>query len=256
MPNVLRSADEVATRLQCLAAVVTRAVAEDLEEKHETLPGYVTFTGGAPHDAPSGIRRWLDKEGLTLSLSPIERDLIAKPISTWTRQERLDGWWRREALMVLEWSLRIVEPMPPADTRVAMEDLLEGSWLFQDSAEFRKIMSLRSPDDVSKEREIAEFWLWRVRTTQLLRYSDDELTEHKLSREKLGTIVEHAAATGDKNGWFRSIDGDFPAFGKPFHDLGDVEWDIMKSICTERLYGLNWVCSIDGLDWDHVETNT
>ncbi len=256
MSDIARSAEEVAARLQCVAAVVTRAVAENLAEKHENLPGFLTFTGGEPHDAPSGIRRWLDKEGLTVSLSPIERDLIAKPISTWSRQERLDGWWRREALMVLEWSLGIVEPMPPADTRVPMEDLLEGSWLFKDSTEFRRRISLRSRGEISRQREMAEFWLWRVRTTKLLHYSDDELTQHKLSREKLGAIVDHAAATGDENGWFRSIGGDFPALGKPFRDLADDEWDLVKSICTERLYGLNWICDIDGLDWDHVETNT
>ena len=30
----------------------------------------------------------------------------------------------------------------------------------------------------------------------------------------------------------------------------------MNSILTERFYGLNWICNIDGLEWDDVETST
>jgi Domain of unknown function (DUF4272) len=161
MPDLARPADEVAIRLRCVAAVVTRAVAEDLMEKHETLPGFIAFTGGALHDSPSATCRWLEKESLTDSLSPMERNLLTKPASAWTRQEGLDGWWRREALMVLEWSLRIVEPMPPADSRIPMEDLLEGSWLFRDSSACRREVLLRRATDISQHRDIAEFWLWR-----------------------------------------------------------------------------------------------
>ena len=77
-----------------------------------------------------------------------------------------------------------------------------------------------------------------------------------MSKEKLRAIVDHAAAKGEKDGLFRCLEGDFPAFGKPFRALNEHEWTKMNSILTERLYGLNWICNVDDLEWDDVETST
>lgn len=74
--------------------------------------------------------------------------------------------------------------------------------------------------------------------------------------EALRASADHAAATGEERGFFKRINGDFPAFGKSFRDLADDEYNIITSISMERLHGLNWVCAIHGLDWDDVELNT
>jgi hypothetical protein len=225
--------------MQCLAAVVTRSVAESIAngdtEREEISPGFQEFTGGEPEEAPLRVRTWLDCEGLTSYLSPKESAILSKPFGNWTRREFLDGWWPKEALLVLQRTLGIVEPMPPADTSIAMEDLLEGSWLFRNHADFRRRVSFRSPREVWKERNKAEFWLWRVRASQLLAYPDERLREMKTNRDQLAENVRRAAAAGERDEMFQRIDGDFPALGKAFRQLNETELDLMRSISVERL---------------------
>jgi hypothetical protein len=258
--QTIRPIGEVSRRMLCVAAVVTRAVAESVANRKmridEISPGFQNFTGGQPEETPARISRWLECEALTGDLSPKEATALSEPFGSWTERDFLDGWWRREALMVLEWSMGIIEPMPPADTRIAMEDLLEGSWLFRNRSELQQRTSLRSPSAVWKERDTAEFWLWRVRTSQLLAYPEERLREMKTNRDQLAEIVRRAAVAGEKGGAFRRIDGDFPALGKAFRQLNETELDLMRSISVERLHGLNWICMNDAPDWDNVSTNT
>jgi len=212
--------------------------------------------GVGPRYAPSVIAKWVEDEGFAQAFSPQEKVYMAKAAGQWTRQETLNGHWRREALVTLEWALQIVQPMPPADVQIPMEDVLEGAWLLKKTSSFRKQVSLVPTEEIHKQRDIAEFWLWRSRTWTLEHYSEEELKEYKVSKEKLRATADHAAARAEKDGLFRCIEGDFPAFGKSFHALNDHEWSIMNSILTERLCGLNWVCNIDGFEWDDVETST
>jgi hypothetical protein len=251
----MRSAQEVITRALCLAALVTRANAEHLIGTGEPAPAFVELTKAAPKDAPSSLDQWLDREGLRSGLSPQERILMDAPPGKWTIRETLDASWRRECLMVLLWGLRIIEPMPASDRQLDIVDLLESAWLLRETEKLRASVQLRSAEQISKARDIAEFWFWRVRTTQL-QNSPDSAVDPRLSKEKLEAIVAHAAETGERDGMFQLIRGDFPAFGKAFRELTQDEWSLANSICRERLYGLNWLSDFDGLDWDHVETNT
>jgi hypothetical protein len=205
---------------------------------------------------PQIIQRWIDQEQLDRHFSPKERIMMAKPAGEFTDRDRLDGWWRREALMVLEWSLRIIEPMPPADTRLPMEDVLESAWLLRNASSFRRSAKLRSAEEISDQREIAEFWLWRTRRMPRERFAGEDFAKNEKSIEALRDSANHAAATGEARGFFKRINGDFPAFGKAFRDLSDDELNLIASISMERLYGLNWLCLIDGLEWDDVELNT
>jgi hypothetical protein len=233
---------------------VARAVAEDFIG--ESSPGFDAYMGVEPEDAPSVIAKWVEREGLAQAFSPQERAYMLKEAGQWTRQETINGSWRREALVALEWALQIVQPMPPADVQIPLEDVLEGAWLLKETSRFRKQVSLLSPAEIHKQRDVAEFWLWRSRTWKLEHYSEEQLKEYKLSGDKLRAIADHAAAKGEKDGLFRCIEGDLPAFNKPIRDLDDREWTKMNSILTERFYGLNWICNIDGLEWDDVETST
>ena len=47
----------------------------------------------------------------------------------------------------------------------------------------------------------------------------------------------------------------YPARGKAYCELTDEEWQEMRSIATERLYGLNWLCKYSA-NWDLVPTGT
>jgi hypothetical protein len=113
MSPEIRAVDEVASRVLCLAALLTRAQAEFLIDSHEVEPGFSYFLGGKPEEAPRIIQRWVDHERLERYFSTRERIMMAKSAGEFTQRDRLDGWWPREALMVPEWSLRIIEPMPP-----------------------------------------------------------------------------------------------------------------------------------------------
>ncbi len=251
----MRSAEEAITRALCLAAVVTRANAEYLIRTGEPAPLFVALTKVAPKDAPSSLSQWLEREGLERGLSPQERTLMDASPGEWTKRETLDASWRRECLMILLWGLRIIEPIPAADRQVDIVDLLQSASLLGETGKLRASVQLRSHEQISKARDIAEFWLWRARTTQL-QNSSESATDPRLSKEKLEGIIEHAAETGERDGMFKRIRGDFPAFGKAFRELNEDEWSLCYSISRERLYGLNWLSDIDGLDWDHVETNT
>lgn len=63
--------------------------------------------------------------------------------------------------------------------------------------------------------------------------------------------VEKAAA----DNLFKPIGNDFPALGKPYSQLTEAEWQTMRSIATERLYALDWLCGYSA-DWDNVRTST
>jgi hypothetical protein len=254
--RLTRTADEVLSRALCLVAVIARAVAEDFISTGDSSPGFDAYMGTEPRDAPSVITEWVENEGIAKSFSPQEKRCMAKPAGLWTRQETLDGYWRREALMTLEWALKIVQPMPPADVQIKMEDLLEGAWLMKDTSRFREQASLIASSEVWRQRDVAEFWLWRCRTWRLEHFSAEEQRKYKVTMEKLRAVADHAAAKAEHDGLFRCIDGDFPAFGKSFRALSDNECDLMNSISVERLHGLNWICNVDNLEWDHVETST
>jgi len=251
----MRTSEDAITRALCLAAVVTRANAEYLVGLDEPVPLFVELTGVEPKDAPLRIDQWLSRERLTAGLSLNERALLNMAAGGWPKQDLLNAFWRREALMAILWSLRIVDPMPPSDVQLELGDLLRSVGLLKETSQFRKVASLRSAEEVRKMRDHAEFWLWRARTTQL-QNSPDSSNDPRISKEKLEVIIAQAAEAGEQKGLFRCIEGDFPAFGKPFRRLSEDEWSLMNSICRERLYGLNWLCNVDGVQWDHVRTGT
>ena len=68
-------------------------------------------------------------------------------------------------------------------------------------------------------------------------------------------ILLKAAQRGKEDGLFEPIGNDFPAFGKPYRDLDEQQWNEMRSIAYERLYGLNWLCGY-AEDWDDVTCDT
>ena len=90
----------------------------------------------------------------------------------------------------------------------------------------------------------------RARTSQLQR-------EHCKPPEgpNLERIIALAAKKGQEDGLFKAIDNDFPALRKSYAKLSLEEWERMRSIATERLYGLNWLCG-HAEDWDQVPTET
>jgi hypothetical protein len=137
-------------RSVCLAAITARSVAEDLIAEGTRSPGFEAYLSTAPLGAPSVIANWIEREQIASYLTPHEQVCMAKPAGHWRRQEILNGYWRREALMTLEWALGIVRPLPAADTRLPMEDVLEGAWLLKDISEFHQRASLLPAEEIWK----------------------------------------------------------------------------------------------------------
>jgi hypothetical protein len=104
---------------------------------------------------------------------------------------------------------------------------------------------MRSAEEISDQREIAEFCLWRARRPPRQRFPGEEFSKNEKSMETLRASADHAAATGEARGFFKRINGDFPAFGKAFRDLSDDELNHITSISMERWHGLNWLCAIE-----------
>jgi hypothetical protein len=74
----------------------------------------------------------------------------------------------------------------------------------------------------------------------------------------MATVIELAAAKAATDGAFAApIGSDFPAFGKAFRDLSEIEFAIVASIAQERHRAFNWMCGYaPGNRWDETPTGT
>jgi hypothetical protein len=105
-------------------------------------------------------------------------------------------------------------------------------------------VELRAPEAIEAERGLAELWLWRARTRQLM----DE-------GRNLGAKLEEVAARAAAREEIATTDGDFVAFEKAYRQLSAQEYAVASSIATARLRALNWVCR-HADDWDAVALTT
>lgn len=248
----LVSAESAARRALCLGTIMARAAIfeEGIKASQKASPEMQKTMHEALWTDFGKINERLREEGLWSSLSPNERTLMSKPLGGWTDQELLDAEWRAEALCAIEWALGIVKKMPAYDSQLKPTELTRNLSLDGDTAAFVRKSHLRSPEEISDARDMAELWLWRARTTQLQKRGDKPPAN--LTYEKIIAIAAEGSA---KEGYFKPIDGDFPAFGQAYSKLTDDEWSMMCSIATERLYALNWLCGYDR-DWDKIHTDT
>ena len=157
-----------------------------------------------------------------------------------------DASWRRESAGTIAWALGIIRTMPAWDTEFGENvPKMAGGSRF---ATTLQRLSPRGEAEIRQAREMAELWLWRARTTQLMRDQPDTPLPPGMTLEKIiGMTIEKAR----EEGCFEPIGDDFPAFGKPYRDLTDDEWSTMHSIATERLHALNGLCGY-AANWDDV----
>ena len=238
--------EDVARRLLCLGAVVSRAVAaedlrtvtdvEELAEMEEFL---------------RDLDGWLDEEGLRAHLSAEERDFFTTPLENVTEHTIVQLSWRAESAGVLAWALQLVDRLPPYDEQFSgTGDLLP---LAEPIDEFLRGCDLRPRDEIERARDVAELWHWRARTTDLQREQPGlELPGDTTFPEIIGNAASAAFAAGDIP---PPIGNDFPAFGKGYAALEEAELDEARSIAMERHFALNWLCGYSE-DWDETPTDT
>ena len=191
-------------------------------------------------------------EGLWEDTSPSERQLFEQPVKDITIQQRNVGSWRIESVLCLAWALGLSHAIPGYDTTSEPGAVL--ALLPTETAGFVGSARLRSSEEISDARDIAELWNWRNRT----RYLQEKGYRPPPGQPPLDAIVREAAVRCAEDGTIAQvIDGDFPALGKAYRDLSAAEWRLVGSITEERHFALNWLCGYaPGNEWDETPTST
>ena len=236
----LQDARIVALRALCLGALLTRY---DLETRVKTLAEY--FISDEDRRILTDKRQtlnerllfWLHAEKLTDHLTQAERNLLEKPLGSWSGRALSLIAWRAETLGMLLWALRIVEFIPTFDTPFEGDELLPSLDIFNATIDVIWMAQLRSNEHLFRMRDAAEMWDWRTRATELQRMGirpSEGVNYSKVIR----TTAEQAHADGTLP---TPIDGDFPAFGKSFATLNDDEYELIHAIATERYHAICWI---------------
>jgi hypothetical protein len=233
--------DAVVDRVLCISVVtMLGAIADGLDE------GAMDEGQAARYVTES--HRWLIRENLVHALSRGERALIAKALPDWTPAESVGAGRRNESVGVLLWALSAIDGMPPYDAR--FERLPPVTPLLAPTAGFRASASLRSQEAIVRARGLAELWRWRARARQL------QEREPQTAGHDHDAIARQAAALAYAEGAIaQPIDGDFPAYGKPYRALDADEYSAVSANAAERHHALSWLSGYAS-DWDSVPTST
>lgn len=258
----MRDAASTASRLRVLRAMFARKTFEEIIERNRRLTienqpkGTMaeiwtkTFNESLPETLAT-----LEHNGTLDAATQREMEELHRPVGEWSMQEIFNAHWSLEAIIVLEWALGLRNEIPdyslgpvyvskeeqpfPTENRVKLVD--EG---------LLTSARLRPADTILDARETAETWLWRARTTQII--LDGVKPPEGMDFDQ---IIEISAKGNEGEGRFITIENDYPAFGKPYRDLEEDEWCAMRSVATERLRALNWLCGY-AEDWDEVPLGT
>lgn len=235
-----------AYRALCLGALLMRANLEDRLRSAMPLPS------AQPASLLwEPVKSWLEQYNVSPFLSPKEKELLGKPVGSWSLQEIVNSSWRAEALGVILWALQQINNVPSYDTQFLAPDVLKRLPMGRQPAEFVGKVKLRSSTDLSKARDLAELWNWRSRTTRTQK-GQVNLPPGMTFQQ----IISNSARQAHKTGMISSpIDNDFPLYGKSFGKLSDEEYQNSSSICQERHFALNWLTG-HSEDWDNTPTET
>jgi hypothetical protein len=237
--------NKVAQRALCFGALLAR---EGLEEsiRLKTLS-----RGESPSELAQRLNSWLAKEGISTYFSPREKDLVGRPLGSWTMEEIVTTSWRSEALGVVLWTLSSIERLPPYDTQFSKPQILASVGLGASAKGFAAKIRLRPQGDVSRERDVAELWHWRARTAELQRKGVSPPPGWTFQQ-----VIAQSARQAYQNGLIsKPLDEDFSLFGKSYRRLSEEESHEASSISLERHFALNWLCG-HSENWDETSTET
>jgi hypothetical protein len=251
--NDVVPAQAAARRALCLAALCYRARVETaMVQKNARYEGSDADFSRRFQPVANKVNDWLRAEQLWDALSNSEQAILNTRVGDVAQQKLVDATWRAEALAALLWALAVVHRLPAYDKSFDFEAALKAMSFWKDTGKFVNNARLRSSAELLKARDAAELWHWRARTYQIQR-------EPGRDRSPAGNTyvetVSEVAARGQAEGLFVAIDADIPVFGKAYVDATEEEWRQLRSIASERHYGLNWLCGT-GDDWDRVMTDT
>ena len=124
--------------------------------------------------------------------------------------------------MVLMWALNMIEEMPYYDTESERSLLRKIPSTY--TPEFAASAALRSDDEISRARDIAQSWHWRSRTRRLMEEGREFPADERMAAAGIRTfddVVRFTAREGHKIGdWPEPIDGGLPGDGESLSGPG------------------------------------
>lgn len=182
-------------------------------------------------DSIADLQDHLMETGIWDSVVPSERALFTSFPGSWTEAQFGYAAWRRESLGVLLWALNLVPAIPPYDQQ--FQDLGAvidpDQWLFAIEESF-----LVPEDDIILAQRVAETWYWRSQ-------SGKPPFDEENNPERIAFLAAQYAAGGHIP---PTLEGDFPAFGLPFHMLDDERVAYVQALASERYFCLSWLMGL------------
>ena len=195
----------------------------------------------------------LREGGLWNSMEREERSFLEMSSNKITQQMLVDASWSVESIVCLLWALGYISGLPPYDHQADPE--LTNNLPAEPAHILIKKAVLRPLALVEKQRGLAELWHWRSHTRQLQESNYKFTFADGMTIER---VIGMASAKAATDGVIPSpIGDDFPAFGKAYRDLTQVEYSQTTSIAMERHRALNWLCGLaPGNRWSETPTDT
>ncbi len=196
----------------------------------------------------------LHTAGVWEEMSEDEQLFMETSVQETTQQQQMDASWLAEPIMCLLWSLGGVDDFPQYDEATS-PDFVKTETSVEAMA-LLKQASIRSLQDLTSQRDLAEVWNWRCRTRRLL--ESNAIPETLDDGTQISKVIaQAAAAVARQHGFESSIGDDFPAFGLPFRELSQEQFLLVSSISQERHRALNWICGFaPGNRWSETPTET
>ena len=195
----------------------------------------------------------LREGGLWNVVEQKERSFLEMSSNEVTQQMLIDASWSVESIVCLLWALGHISELLPYDQQADPE--LTNNLPAGPARILIKKAVLRPHALIEKQRDLAELWHWRSRTRQLQESNYKFTFPGDMTIQKVIGMTSAKAAT---DGVIPSpIGDDFPAFGKAYRDLTQVEYSQATSIAMERHRALNWLCGLaPGNRWSETPTGT
>lgn len=197
----------------------------------------------------------LRESGLWDEMDQDERDFLEAGPTEISAQALVDANWLGESMICLLWALGYVSEIPPYDQAMSPEKRKHLAKL--PTRVLEETATLRQAVLIEKQRDLAELWHWRSRTRRL--QEDGRMpTILDPSGLTIQRVLQLSSAKAAEEGMVPPpIDGDFPAFGKPYRRLTPDEFSIATSIAMERHRAFNWMCGYAlGNHWTDTPTET
>jgi len=254
----MKSAREIAARAVCMGVIEFRARFEGIR-----LAGDAGAAAAESTEMIAGVTDWLGDAGLSSSLLPEERGLLALKPNSWSRKilEALSDAMLPESIGVMFAGMNLIGAIPPYDQLFDGESLLRTLPFLSDSP-FAKGPGMPAREEweamatgvtqadegaIAAAERIAALWWWRAVSESLVRAG-------KMPRTQLAGILRDGAARARELD-IPFADGDFVVFGKPYEKLAPPEHRAVSAVTEGRVRGLRWMLDGD-VPWDAVSMDS